>query len=73
MNGIIIAALVILLLLAVCVIDYSARKIVERVTEICHRADRSIADMKAEALYLVALRDEIEKLAETANDVESNK
>lgn len=72
MSGIAIAALVILLLVALCIIDYSARRVKDSAAEVCHKATRLSADMDAMDGYLVEIREQINELSKTLDKIEKD-
>ena len=72
MSGIVIAALVILLLLALCIIDYSARRVRKSAEDVCHKAARLSMDMDTMDGYLVEIREQIRELSQTLDKIEKD-
>lgn len=72
MSGIVIAALVILLLLALCIIDYSARRVRKSAEDVCHKTARLSMDMDTMDGYLVEIREQIRELSQTLDKIEKD-
>lgn len=68
-----IAALIILLLFSLCIVDYSARRAKKSADDLCYRANKLSSDIDTMERYLLVLRDRIEDLTKTLRDIDSEK
>lgn len=72
MSGIAIAALVIIPLLVIGIIGYSARKVNDSAAEVCHKAKCLSEDMDTMDGYLVEIREQIRELSQTLDKIEKD-